>query len=385
METLKIKKVSFSVAKKYLSQSKITNQASYVREAVRKILLDVKKNGDKALIKISNKVDKTEFKTVSEASFNKIDLKKNYEKVVTIEGTDQISIKKGMQSGLSALLVNLTGNSKISNQSSITKMIDSPETYVTQYKLGEKDGKIIATFIYEGDLIRSYLSQNELPIWLSDVPLILTFLPCVEIDKSTQNTDELEKCNELKNNLETLSLNRNATMTRPLMDLTDINYYDTLGSIYPQRFMEIISRRYEIDSWIFCLTKDEFGLLLEEPKCQSSIGNARLSPQEMFNDLLDDINSRRSLVVNKNIQNKTKIRLKDIKSFYDLESTLEDLSTQVLIYNVSIQEISGENVEINLTHYGSREDLLSLLDIHENYKKISNLSQDIIAFEYFKG
>ena len=81
METLKIKKVSFSVAKKYLSQSKITNQASYFREAVRKILLDVKKNGDKALIKISNKVDKTEFKTVSEASFNKIDLKKNYEKL----------------------------------------------------------------------------------------------------------------------------------------------------------------------------------------------------------------------------------------------------------------------------------------------------------------
>ncbi len=312
-------------------------------------------------------------------------LKKNYEKVVTIEGTDQISIKKGMQSGLSALLVNLTGNSKISNQSSITKMIDSPETYVTQYKLGSKDGKIVATFIYEGDLIRSYLSQNELPIWLSDVPLILTFLPCVEIDKSTQNANELEKCNELKNNLESLSLERNAKMTRPLMDLTDINYYDTLGSIYPQRFMEIISRRYEIDSWIFCFTKDEFGLLLEMPKCQSSFGNVSLSPQEMFNDLLDDINSKRSLVVNKNIQNKTKIRLEGINSYYALENTLEDLSTQVLIYNVSILEISGENVEINLSHYGSREDLLSLLDIHENYKKISNLSQDIIAFEYFKG
>ena len=69
-------------------------------------------------------------------------LKKNYEKVVTIEGTDQNSIKKGMQSGLSALLVNLTGNSKISNQSSITKMIDSPETYVTQYKLGQKMGRL---------------------------------------------------------------------------------------------------------------------------------------------------------------------------------------------------------------------------------------------------
>ncbi len=81
METLKIKKVSFSVAKKYLSQSKITIKASYVRESVQKILLDVKKNGDKSLIKISNKVDNTEFKTISEASFNKFDLKKNYEKL----------------------------------------------------------------------------------------------------------------------------------------------------------------------------------------------------------------------------------------------------------------------------------------------------------------
>ena len=81
METLKIKKVSFSVAKKYLSQRKISIKASYVRESVQKILLDVKKNGDKSLIKISNKVDNTEFKTVSEASFNKFDLKKNYEKL----------------------------------------------------------------------------------------------------------------------------------------------------------------------------------------------------------------------------------------------------------------------------------------------------------------
>ena len=75
MKTLKIKKVSYTVAKKYLLQSKITNQASHIREDVQKIILNVKKNGDKALINISNKIDKTEFKTISEASFNKSDLK----------------------------------------------------------------------------------------------------------------------------------------------------------------------------------------------------------------------------------------------------------------------------------------------------------------------
>ena len=81
MKTLKIKQVSFTFAKKYLLQNKITNKASHIREAVQKIILNVKKNGDKALINLSNKIDKTEFKTVSEASFNKSDLKENYEKL----------------------------------------------------------------------------------------------------------------------------------------------------------------------------------------------------------------------------------------------------------------------------------------------------------------
>ena len=43
MKILKIKKVSFTVAKKYLLQNKITNQASNIRKAVQKIILDVKK------------------------------------------------------------------------------------------------------------------------------------------------------------------------------------------------------------------------------------------------------------------------------------------------------------------------------------------------------
>ena len=43
MKTLKIKKVSFKSAKEYLLQSKIEKQSSNIREAVRKIILNVKK------------------------------------------------------------------------------------------------------------------------------------------------------------------------------------------------------------------------------------------------------------------------------------------------------------------------------------------------------
>ena len=58
-------------------------------------------------------------------------LKKSYDSQVFIEGTDQVSIKQGMQLALSSLLVNLSGNSKILNEKSIRVMIDAPEKYIT--------------------------------------------------------------------------------------------------------------------------------------------------------------------------------------------------------------------------------------------------------------
>ena len=87
-------------------------------------------------------------------------------------------------------------------------------------------------------------------------------------------------------------------------------------------------------------------------------------------------------MVNKTIQNNTQIKLEGINSFYSLKKTLEDLNSQVLIYEVAVLEIAGNDIKISLSHYGSEEDLLNLLEMHENYKKITSLSRDIIAFKY---
>ena len=215
-------------------------------------------------------------------------LKKSYDSKVFIEGTDQVSIKQGMQLALSSLLVNLSGNSKIVNEKSIRVMMDAPEKYITQYKLGTEDKKIYASFIFEGDLIRSYLSENELPLWLSNDNLILSYLPCKEESDTIKSEEENEKCNKLEETLNDLSSRRNSIIANPLMDLKDINYFESLGSISTERFMKRISRRYEVGSWLLCLIKDEFGLLLDSPLCLSSMGK-QSSPSEALNDLLDKI------------------------------------------------------------------------------------------------
>ena len=308
-------------------------------------------------------------------------LKKSYDSQVFIEGTDQVSIKQGMKLALSSLLVNLSGNSKIVNEKSIRIMMDSPEKYVTQYKLGSEDKKIYASFIFEGDLIRSYLSENELPLWLSNDNLILSYLPCKEESNTIKSEEENEKCYQLEETLNDLSSRRNSIIANPLMDLKDINYFESLGSISPERFMKRISRRYEVGSWLLCLTKDEFGLLLDNPQCLSSMGKES-SPSESLNDLLDKVNSKKSLVVDKNIKNKTSIRVVGITNLANLENVLNDLKSQVLVYGVTLKKVEGDTLDILLSHFGETEDLKNLLNINNDFKGIDNSSVKVTSYKY---
>jgi len=308
-------------------------------------------------------------------------LKKSYDSQVFIEGTDQVSIKQGMQLALSSLLVNLSGNSKIVNEKSIRAMMNVPEKYVTQYKLGTEDKKIYASFIFEGDLIRSYLSENELPLWLSNDNLILSYLPCKEESDTVKSEEENEKCNQLEEILNDLSSRRNSIIANPLMDLKDINYFESLGSISTERFMKRISRRYEVGPWLLCLIKDEFGLLLNKPKCLSSLGK-QSSPSEALNDLLDKVNSKKSLVVDKNIKNKTSIRVIGITNLANLENVLNDLKSQVLVYGVTLKKVEGDTLDILLSHFGKSEDLKNLLNINDDFKGMDNSSVKVVSYKY---
>ena len=308
-------------------------------------------------------------------------LKQTYQSQVFIEGTDQVSIKQGMQLALSSLLVTISGNSQIIKEKSITRMLDTPEKYINQYKLGTEEEKIFASFIFEGDLIRSYLSENELPLWLSNANLILAYLPCKEESDGIKSKEEYAKCNQLEKKLTHLSSKRNSKITNPLMDLIDINYFESLGSISPEKFIKRISRRYNLDAWLLCFIKDEFGLLLDSPRCFTSLGR-QSSPSVALNDLLDRLNAKKSLVVDKKIKNKTSARIIGITNLSSLDDVLNELKSQVLIYEVSLKKVEGDTLEIALSHYGKSEDLKNLLNINDEFKGIDNSSREIISYKY---
>ena len=131
-------------------------------------------------------------------------LKSTYEIEALLDGTDQSSIKEGMKRSLSSLLINLSGTSLVLDDKAIQGIINSPEIYITQYKLDAEDKKIVASFVFQGDSLRSYLSENELPLWFAEEPLVLSYFPCRETEYESNRGDELMYCIEMEKELLTI-------------------------------------------------------------------------------------------------------------------------------------------------------------------------------------
>ena len=309
-------------------------------------------------------------------------LKSTYEMEVLLDGTDQSSIKEGMKRSLSSLLINLSGTSLVLDDKAIQGIINSPEIYITQYKLDAVDEKIVASFVFQGDSLRSYLSENELPLWFAEEPLVLSYFPCRQAEYESNQDDELTYCIEMEKELLNLSTSRNSRITRPLMDLKDIRDLEFLSSISAEKFMTKMSRRYGADNWLICLTKDKFGLLMDTPSCFSSENKKPSSLEMTFNYLLNEINLKQSLVVDRDVINESQIEVIGIDSFMKLEKVLQTLDSQVLIFNLSLEELEGNSAYISLSHYGSKVDLKNLLMIHADFKEIKFKSQDIISYQY---
>lgn len=311
-------------------------------------------------------------------------LKNQYEVEIGIEGTDQNSVKKGMKSALSSLLISLSGNSTILNKLPVKKALNNPETFISQYKLELTEDGLISIFSFEGSSLRLFFSQNSLPLWVSKNPIILTFLPCKEDPSYLYNSEEKIICDSLEKSLEDLSSARNSKVTYPLMDLKDINYFESLNSLSANRFMNKLNRRYLASSWILCFTKDSFGISLDAPICQSSESKGQRPLEQTYNELLDIINLEQSLVVDQSLKNITKIKISGISNFSKLEDLVRNINTQVLVYDAIINEIEDDQVIVSISHYGQKEDFLDLLEKNTSFEIIMQ-REDIISFKYINS
>ena len=310
-------------------------------------------------------------------------LKNSYEVEITLNGSDKTSIEEGMRKALKNLMVRITGSTEVAFSKSLNKLYRNPEQYINQYKLNTSDEVINAIYFFEGNKIRDFLSDNQLPFWLSKESIIMTFIPC-ELKSSVNLLDTVEKelCNILKENLSMLSKRRLVELAYPILDFRDLNYLDSLSSVSYSAFMNNTIKRYDLENWIVCFVRDDFGIILEVPQCLSSVSESTANLDKTFNYLINRINVKNSLVVNKKDRTNSKVSIEGIFDYFTLEKVTNELRSQIIVTDLHLESINKTSIDYKLSIYGSLEDLENLLDINSNFIQLENSSRTTLTYKY---
>jgi len=310
-------------------------------------------------------------------------LKDSYEIILSLNGSDKISIREGMRKALNILIIRITGSTEVALDSKLNRLYNNPESYINQYKLISSDEEIKAKFFFEGNKIRDFLSDNQLPLWLAKGSNVMTYVPC-DLRSSVNLIDMVDKeaCNALKESLLSLSKKRVVELVYPVLDFKDLNYLDSLSSVSYSAFMNKIIKRYSLDNWLVCFIRNDFGVILEETECISSVSYNENSLDKTFNNLINSINSGNNLVVNKEKKVNSKVSIEGISSYNILEKVTKLLRSQIIVTDLSLKNINKTSIDYELSTYGSIEDLENLLDIHYNFIQLENSSNNRLIYKY---
>jgi len=310
-------------------------------------------------------------------------LKSTYKVETALNGTDKASIEEGMQDALKNLMVRITGSTTVALDRKLNKLYRNPEQYINQYKLNSSDGVINATFFFEGNKIRHFLSDNQLPLWLSKESIVMTYVPCqLKSSINLLDTVDRESCNILKENLSSLSKKRVVELAYPILDFRDLNYLDSLSSVSYSAFMNNTIKRYGLENWIVCLIKDDFGIMLEEAECLSSLSHKANNLDKTFNSLINNINLRKSLVVNKKEKINSRVSIEGVFDYFTLEKVTDELRSQIIVTDLNLESINRASIDYEISTYGNVEDLENLLDINSNFIQLEGSSRNKLIYKY---
>lgn len=297
-----------------------------------------------------------------------IAFKEKYEISVELEGTDKSSIRNGMSLALRQIVVDLSGNSEVVNDPSIRRALTKPEDLVSQYQLISEENSLLGTFFFDGEAIRGIISTNKLPIWTGKRQKALLFLPCRNnIFDSKGSLEEQEAFNSLclksSELLKDIALERNLILIEPSLDLEDLNSIYVYKNLFDHSFLRNIASRYGLKYWSVCNIQDDFGILLEEAKCSTSVSEEKyLSINSMINTLANETNKEAQILVNSEERANLILKISGIESLEAYLEVKKIIQSNVLVESYELSSIKNDSLEYNLNIAGSILDLRKLMD-----------------------
>ena len=297
-------------------------------------------------------------------------LKDSYDIRADLQGSDKISINKGMQEALKTLFVKVSGTSEILEDLNDNNLLKNPQNYVNEYRLeNNEEGELQGNFLFSGRLIRQALIKNTLPLWTGKSSTVLVYLPCLTetVSSLNENITSNISCLNFKQEIQNISATRLSYPVFPSMDLIDLSSLDMLRPLPANVFMSKISKRYNLSDWLACFNKDDFGIVLEKPYCISSINTNPNSLEKTFNELINFINNEFQVEVKSDLQITVPVIVRNVRDQEALNEVLANISNNILVKNLNLKTIQNNDIQLSVQVSGSKIDFRKIMIANEEF------------------
>ena len=297
-------------------------------------------------------------------------LKDSYDIRADLQGSDKISINKGMQEALKTLFVKVSGTSEILEGLNDNNLLKNPQNYVNEYRLeNNEEGELQGNFLFSGRLIRQALIKNTLPLWTGKSSTVLVYLPCLTetVSSLNENITSNISCLNFKQEIQNISATRLSYPVFPSMDLIDLSSLDLLRHLPTNIFMSRISKRYNLSDWLACFNKDDFGIVLEKPYCISSINTNPNSLEKTFNELINFINNEFQVEVKSDLQITVPVIVRNVRDQEALNEVLANISNNILVKNLNLKTIQNNDIQLSVQVSGSKIDFRKIMIANEEF------------------
>lgn len=280
---------------------------------------------------------------------------------------------KAIKKGLNRVLVKVSGNPDIINNTIIREAIEKPENFVEEFNyttLKRRDTPYLVHIRYDASGINRLLKKAEVPFWGANRPLILVWLALSRQNKSLEIIGN-ENPDALLSLMKHKSKKFGLPLIFPVMDIADVSLImpsDVKEMAVP--LLKEAGRRYAANAYLVgyvneteeSVYQSEWELVFNDQIWRFAIA------EKADNQLVEHVLNQVSQTFAKNFIVKVtdapaswlKLQVNNITQHDDLSSLIQYLKQLSLVQKVDLSEISGDQVKLSVQIKGT------LLDFTQN-------------------
>ncbi|AUI87436.1 hypothetical protein BS333_10140 [Vibrio azureus] len=287
-----------------------------------------------------------------------------YQAEVVIDGDQKESEDLARQKAMQEIIVRATSSESSLTNPAIVKALESSSSYVSQLSYGEISGKRSMKMRFNGDQIRSLLTQAKLPLWSTNRANILVWM----VEEDNYDRAVVWEHSESKNAaaLQKAAMARGLPVTLPIGDFDDvtgINASDIWGGFVSP--IGQASQRYPVDAVLVVRAQgdslrwtlyDQLPERLSESTQWSRSGSASgENAMTAVVDKLADYYAKKTAVVVTNDAKSIDVKVVNISSamdFFRLENAMKQLSS---VSDTEIKHVQDDGIILTVDLLASKQ------------------------------